>query len=222
MEAINSSTLSYVITNEPEKRDEYIAKFVQLAKTLHSTEIKDDTVASLKSYLYSKLDDEYLLENLKQEEIAALRNIVYAMKEDNCVLHGDLNPGNIMMQNGELTLIDMGGVTRGTPMYDLACTFRALFFIPKHSPEICRRSFGLEPELAVEIGKKFFSLYTGITDDHEMEQFMQRLSLVFCFFFVLELPTSPGREQHGQEVIERMLRGIVIPNADSIESILSM
>ena len=220
-EAINSITLSRAITNEPEKRDEYIMKLVQLAKTLHTTEISDGSVASLKSDLYARLEDDYIKENLTTDEINVLSSIIDVMKDENYVLHGDLNPGNVMLQNGELILIDMGGVTHGMPIYDLACIYRGLFFVSEFSPHICRRSFGLEPELAQEIGKKFFAMYSGITDAQALEQYIQKLRLAFCFFFVTEISTSPGRETRGQEILNKMLRGIVLPNAEAIKHILS-
>ncbi len=220
-EAVNSDTLSHVITSKPEKRDEYIAKLVQLAKTLHSTELQNDAVVSLKSYLYSKLDDDYIKENLNVEELSVMKSILDAMKETNNPVHGDLHPGNIMLQDGELVLIDMGGVTRGNPIYDLACTFRALFFVPKYNAEICRKSFGLEPELAFEIGKKFFAMYSGITDEQALEEYIQQIRLAFCFFYVAGLSTHPFREKYTQSILDNILREIVIPNADVIKKILS-
>lgn len=221
LEAVNSTTLSRAITDEPEKRDEYIMKLVQLAKTLHSTELSDSEVVSLKSDLHARLENEYIKENLKPEEIALLKNIIDLMKDSDTVLHGDLNPGNVMLQNGELVLIDMGGVTRGIPMYDLACTYRGLFFVPKYAPDICRRGFGLEPELATEIGVKFLSMYSGITDPEALEQYIQKVRLAFCFFFIIGIATNPDREKSGQDIIENILRGIVLPNADAIKVILS-
>lgn len=220
-EAVNSDTLSHVITSEPEKLDEYIAKLVQLAKTLHSTELQNDAVVSLKSYLYKKLDDDYIKKNLSAEELSVMKSILDAMKETNNPVHGDLHPGNIMLQDGELVLIDMGGVTRGNPIYDLACTFRALFFVPKHNAEICRKSFGLEPELAFEIGRKFFAMYSGITDEQALENYIHKIRLAFCFFYVAGLSTHPFREKYTPSILDNILRAIVIPNAETIKKILS-
>jgi uncharacterized protein (TIGR02172 family) len=221
LEAVNSTTLSRAITDEPEKRDEYIMKLVQLAKALHSTELSDSSVVSLKSDLHARLDNDYIKENLKPEEIALLKDIIDSMKDSDAVLHGDLNPGNVMLQNGELVLIDMGGVTRGIPMYDLACTYRGLFFVPKFRPDICRRGFGLEPELATEIGMKFFSMYSGITDPEALEQYIQKIRLAFCFFLITGIATNPDRDRSGKDIIENVLRSIVLPNADAIKDILS-
>ena len=220
-EAMNSDTLSHAIVTEPEKKDEYIMKYVQLAKTLHTTEIKGDTIITLKELLYSRLDDEFMKEVLSAEEIAVLHSIVDAMKDTNTLVHGDFHPGNIMLQNGELMLIDMGEVTRGVPIYDVASVFRDLISAPKNNPDITRMSMGLEPELAMEIGTKFIAMYTGITDPQALEGYMKQLGLVYAFNVVMLLTEMPLREMRAPLVVENLLRPVVIPNAAALKHILS-
>ena len=220
-EAMNSDTLSHAIVTEPEKKDEYIMKYVQLAKTLHTTEIKGDTIITLKELLYSRLDDEFMKEVLSAEEIAVLHSIVDAMKDTNTLVHGDFHPGNIMLQNGELMLIDMGEVTRGVPIYDVASVFRDLISAPKNNPDIIRMSMGLEPELAMEIGTKFIAMYTGITDPQALEGYMKQLELVYAFNVVMFLTEMPQREMRAPLVVENLLRPVVIPNAAALKHILS-
>ena len=79
----------------------------------------------------------------------------------------------------------------------------------------------MEPELAMEIGTKFFAMYSGINDPQALEKYIQQIRLAFCFFFIMEIATIPDREKSGQDIIEKMLRGIVLPNADAIKYILS-
>lgn len=220
-EAMNSDTLSHAIVTEPEKKDEYIMKYVQLAKTLHTTEIKGDTIITLKELLYSRLDDEFMKEVLSAEEIAVLHSIVDAMKDTNTLVHGDFHPGNIMLQNGELMLIDMGEVTRGVPIYDVASVFRDLISAPKKNPDITRMSMGLEPELAMEIGTKFIAMYTGITNPQALEGYMKQLGLVYAFNVVMFLTEMPQREMRAPLVVENLLRPVVIPNAAALKHILS-
>ena len=218
---MNSDTLSHAIVTEPEKKDEYIMKYVQLAKTLHTTEIKGDTIITLKELLYSRLDDEFMKEVLSAEEIAVLHSIVDAMKDTNTLVHGDFHPGNIMLQNGELMLIDMGEVTRGVPIYDVASVFRDLISAPKNNPDIIRMSMGLEPELAMEIGTKFIAMYTGITNPQALEGYMKQLGLVYAFNVVMFLTEMPQREMRAPLVVENLLRPVVIPNAAALKHILS-
>ena len=171
--------------------------------------------------MYSRLDDDYLNENLSRDEMKVMSNIPDSVRETNTLVHSDLHPGNIMLRDGELMLIDMGGVTKGTPVYDMACTYRVLCFLPKFDPDICRRSFGLEPEAALKIGRDYFAGYTGIDDPAKLDEYIARIRLVFCFSFILGISTSPARDDHGRSIIDKIFRGIVIPNADEIGSILA-
>ena len=220
-EAMNSDSLGHALSTEPEKRDEYLMKYVQLAKTLHTTPITDDTIETLKSLLYQRLDDEFMRENLKPEEIDTLRDIIDSMKDVDTLVHGDFHPGNIMLQDGELMLIDMGEVTRGVPIYDVASVFRDLISAPKSNPDICRTSMGLEPELAVEIGTKFIAMYTGITDPKALEGYMKQLGIVYAFNVVMLIPSVTQREVRAPLIINNLLRPVVLPNAEALKHILS-
>ena len=220
-EAMNSDSLGHALSTEPEKRDEYLMKYVQLAKTLHTTPMTDDTIETLKSLLYQRLDDEFMRENLKPEEIDTLRDIIDSMKDVDTLVHGDFHPGNIMLQDGELMLIDMGEVTRGVPIYDVASVFRDLISAPKSNPDICRTSMGLEPELAVEIGTKFIAMYTGITDPKVLEGYMKQLGLVYAFNVVMLIPSVTRREVRAPLIINNLLRPVVLPNAEALKHILS-
>ena len=220
-EAMNSDSLGHALSTEPDKRDEYLMKYVQLAKTLHTTTVTGDTIETLKSMLYKRLDDDFMKENLKPEEIDTLRSIIDAMKDVDTLVHGDFHPGNIMLQNGDLMLIDMGEVTRGVPIYDVASVFRDLISAPKSNPDICRTSMGLEPELAMEIGAKFIAIYTGITDPQVLEGYMKQLGLVYAFNVVMLLPSVTQRDVRAPLIINNLLRPVVMPNAEALKHILS-
>ncbi len=220
-EAMNSDSLGHALSTEPDKRDEYLMKYVQLAKTLHTTTVTGDTIETLKSMLYKRLDDDFMKENLKPEEIDTLRSIIDAMKDVDTLVHGDFHPGNIMLQNGDLMLIDMGEVTRGVPIYDVASVFRDLISAPKSNPDICRTSMGLEPEWAMEIGAKFIAIYTGITDPQVLEGYMKQLGLVYAFNVVMLLPSVTQRDVRAPLIINNLLRPVVMPNAEALKHILS-
>ena len=219
-EAMNSDTLGHAIMNNPQRRDEYIMKYVQLAKSLHTTSIKGDTIASLKDMLTKRVNEPVWLEYCEQSEVDVLKDIVSAMGDSDTLVHGDLHPGNIMIQDGELMLIDMGEVTKGVPIYDLASVYRDLLAMPNADPEMCRRSAGLEPEVALEIGPKFFAMYTGITDPAQLEQYMKMMGLVFAFNSVMVIPILPDKKW-APNLVNNLLRPVVIPNAATLKHLLS-
>ena len=220
-EAMNSDTLGHAIANEPERRDEYIMKYAQLAKKLHTTTISDNSVASLNDLLKKRANDPMLKDFCTQEEIDTLKAVVSAMKDCDTLVHGDLHPGNIMLNNGELMLIDMGELTRGVPIYDLASIYRDLMVGSKSDPETTAKSIGMSPELCIEVGQKFFAMYSGMTDPAQLEQYLKMIGLVFAFNVVLLIPDFPEAAQRGPAIIENLMRPVVMPNADTLKFILS-
>ena len=220
-EAMNSDTLGHAIANEPERRDEYIMKYAQLAKKLHTTTISDGSVASLNDLLKKRADDPMLKDFCTQEEIDTLKAIVSSMKVCDTLVHGDLHPGNIMLNNGELMLIDMGELTRGVPIYDLASIYRDLMVGSKSDPETTAKSIGMSPELCIEVGQKFFAMYSGMTDPAQLEQYLKMIGLVFAFNVVLLIPDFPGAAQRGPAIIQNLMRPVVMPNVDTLKYILS-
>ena len=220
-EAMNSDTLGHAITNEPERRDEYIMKYAALAKQLHTTSITDGSVAALKDLLMKRADDPMLKEFCTQEEVDTLKDIVSSMKDCDTLVHGDLHPGNIMLNNGELMLIDMGELTRGVPIYDLASIYRDLLVGSKSDPETTERSIGISPELCIEVGQKFLAMYSGITDPTQLEQYIKMVGLVFAFNVVLLIPDFPEAAQRGPAIINNLMRPVVTLNVDTLKYLLS-
>ena len=220
-EAMNSDTLGHAIANEPERRDEYIMKYAQLAKKLHTTAINDGSVAPLKDLLMKRAEDPMLRDFCTQEEIDTLKALVSSMKDCDTLVHGDLHPGNIMLNDGELMLIDMGELTRGVPIYDLASIYRDLMVGSKSDPETTAKSIGMSPELCIEVGQKFFAMYSGMTDPAQLEQYIKMVGLVFAFNVVLLIPDFPGAAQRGPAIVENLMRPVVTPNVDTLKYILS-
>ena len=118
-------------------------------------------------------------------------------------------------------LIDMGELTRGVPIYDLASIYRDLMVGSKSDPETTAKSIGMSPELCIEVGQKFFAMYSGMTDPAQLEQYLKMIGLVFAFNVVLLIPDFPGAAQRGPAIIRNLMRPVVMPNADTLKYILS-
>lgn len=220
-EAMNSDTLGHAIANDPEHLDEYVVKYVALAKKLHSTPVEDNTVTTLKDFLMSRADGAFMHEYLKQREIDVLKDIIDSMADCKTLVHGDFHPGNIMLQDGELMLIDMGEVTRGVPIYDVATVFRDLISAPQNNSDIIEQSVGLKADKCIEVGQKFLAMYSGISDPAQFEQYMKMLGLVYAFNVVMLMPDVPNAARRAPLIVENLLRLVVLPNAEALKSILS-
>ena len=221
-EAVNSDTLGHAISAEPERFDEYIRKYVEFAKTIHSTRIIGNDIVTLKSLLRSRVSSDEMLKYCEQSDVDVLLGIIDAMADSETLVHNDLHPGNIMIQNGELMLIDMGEAAKGVPIYDVSAIFRDLISGPKADPEVTEMSVGMKPELAMKVGNQFLMQYSGVQNEQQFGEYMKMLGLVYAFNVVCFIPEIPvGRERYAPAIVQNLLKPVVIPNAESLKHILS-
>lgn len=221
-EAMNSNTLSHAIKNDPEHMDEYVKKYVDFVKTIHTTEITGEEITPLKTMLKNRVTSKDMLLYCEQSDVDALLEILDAMPDTKTVVHGDLHPGNIMIHNGELMLIDMGEATRGVPIYDIASIYRDLLSGPKTQPDISRVTVGMEPEMCMDVGNRFMKVYSGAQDEQQLQQFLGMLGLVYSLNVVCFVPDIPvDRDKFAPSIIQNLLKPVVLKNAATLKHILS-
>ena len=115
-ELIEPVTLSKFMVDNPDKAPEYLAKYARVMKDMHQFTLPD-TFESVNA-LYRKWMrslDAYLAD----DEIEALVRVIDCIPDHNGVVHGDCHVGNILVQQGELVLIDMADICRGHPFFDI-------------------------------------------------------------------------------------------------------
>lgn len=217
-EMIHSDTLGHAMRDNPEKLEEYVDKYVELAKTLHSTHVPTGSFTDLHDVLHERADK--LGQWCSTEEIALLHSIVDCIPRSDTLTHNDLHPGNIMVQDGELLLIDMPDVTLAPPICDLVSIFRDMISAPKSSTAVIERSMGMPADLIMKVGNMFFMKYTGITDPEELEAYYKRIGLLYAFNVVF-MPAT-GNDQamlRAESIMNNLLRGVVIPNEQAIKTL---
>ena len=215
-EMLKSDTLGAAIREHPEKMDEYVDKYVALAKTLHTTHVPSGSFTRIQDVLHHHADG--MKPWLTEEEVALLHSIIDDIPEADTVTHNDLHPGNIMIQDGELVLIDMPEVTMGPPICDLVSIFRDMISAPSGAESsTIERSVGMPKELIMAVGNKFFMKYTGITDPAELQEYYKKLGLLFAFN--VSLVAGSGAENAvrlAPMLVEKLFHGVVVPNEQAI------
>lgn len=104
-ECLNAKSLAKLVAAEPEKLDYYLDLYVDLLKKIHGTVVKEGDMPDMKetAVKWAEFDKEYLPKDTGDKLLA----LVNAVPKDNHMLHGDYHLKNVMMQNGEVLLIDM-------------------------------------------------------------------------------------------------------------------
>jgi uncharacterized protein (TIGR02172 family) len=221
-EMIKSDNLGHVMTSNPERLVEYVDKYVDLAKTLHTTHIFAGSFERIQDVYHRRVKN--LGQWCSQEEMDFLDSLIDDIPEADTVTHNDLHPGNIMIQNDELVLIDMPEVTLGPPICDLVSIYRDMIVAPsgKEANSI-ERSTGMSKEMIINVGNMFFMKYTGIQDPEELKAYYEKLGLLFAFNVVLVCGSGSQKAMElAPMFMEKLLRGVVIPNEQAIKMLFKV
>lgn len=117
-EYIKGKTLAQLMTENPDKFDKYLERFVDIQMEIHSK----------KAPLLTKLKDK-MNRKINQADIDAttrydLHTRLEGMPRHNKVCHGDFNPSNIIItDDGTPYIIDWAHATQGNASADVARTY---------------------------------------------------------------------------------------------------
>lgn len=174
-ELVDANTLGSVVHNAPEKLREYALRMSDLMKKLHSTEMEKDTMPDARMTLRLWADIAAKSDYYSEEDMQRVYDLIDSIPVRNTFIHGDYHPGNIMVQNDELILIDMGDASVGHPVIDLLGTYHLLSLTPKKNPDVAMRYLGMTAEEAVRMWDIFIRDYLGTDDDKAVAELEESL-----------------------------------------------
>ncbi len=166
-ELLNAKTFSQLIASEPEKIDTYIGMFVDLLKKIHSTEVRPEDMPDQKAVVIKWVA--FLKDYLPAEKWKKLYDMVEAIPENHHMLHGDYHTKNVMMQNGEVLLIDMDTLAQGDPVFEFASIYNAYVGFYDFDHDATLGFQGLSYEVTTSIWKKMLPLYFNTTDPDKLK-----------------------------------------------------
>lgn len=165
-ELINSKTISELIRENPEKTDEYIEKYAEVCHQIHDIQATESD--GLPKFKDINREDIQFVTGITGEERQYLYKFLDLVPDRDTCLHGDLNMNNIMVQNGEYCLIDMGEFSTGTAMFDVS---RILFSmsIANNEAEEFNEFYKMTNKRVTELMEKFLKCYFGCDTLEEAE-----------------------------------------------------
>lgn len=184
-EALDADTLSIQLKDHPDTYDEYADEYTDLYQTIHET--VDDTGA------FSPIKDIYMeaIEECSvyytEEEVSKLRGLVEAVPDRKTLIHGDYHPNNIMVQDGELMLIDMGDMSTGHPIFDFLATAATQVNLVKLSPEYAEFHTRMPVELIKRTWDRLMERYFA---DRTAEE-RARIEKQICDYSKLKVALAP-------------------------------
>lgn len=169
-ELLHAEMLSTCLRNDPERIDELARSYASLFHQLHSIEVPADS--GIPSVL-KRLDwaIRHIARYFDTASIDLMLRMASCFPEGNRLLHCDLQMKNVMMQDGELMLIDMGEVGCGHPVVDLGYAYSSMVT----NTTDYELFFGMPRALGSRLYMKMLDYYIGsdmsqAEHDHRLKQ----------------------------------------------------
>ncbi len=162
-ELLNATNFAKLLIRGEKTLDEVAKMSIDLLKIIHSTEVKPDSMPSMKQIALHWAD--FLKDHLPADQYEKLHALIAAVPENNHMMHGDYHIKNITRQGEENLILDMDTLCHGHPVFELASMYNAYCGFSELDHEVSERFLGIAHDQAVAFWKKSLMLYLGTTDE---------------------------------------------------------
>ena len=184
-ELVDADSLSTTLKDKPDEYDSYVRRYIDLYKKIHSLKGEKEQFANIKDIYHDAID--YCKSYYSEEEINKLRELVDSVPETGTLIHGDYHPNNIMVQDGELILIDMGDMTIGHPIFDFLATAATQVNLLRLNPAFAEMHTGMPAEIITKTWRRLIDNYFADRTEEERERIEEQI----CTFSKLKVALAP-------------------------------
>ena len=209
-EMLNAELFSTVINNDSGNLDRHARVLSDVAKTLHCAKgdpaILPNMKARFRNYIHQ------MKEFLPPEDIALLMQNLESVPDSETCVHFDLHSSNIMIQDGNPIIIDMGDISIGSYLFDVGLIYT---LYGAEELGLCMKATKIPNRAGLEIWDCFEKHYFADKPDrdrvffHNNRYFLASLRIIYVITF---LPSY-------REACLRMLKDILMPRIRSAQSV---
>ncbi len=175
-ELLDAKSIAKLLGENPGKIDEYVDMYVDLLKKIHATKVDDEDMVDMRQTAinWATFDAEYLPKDVGDKLIS----LVKAVPKSNNMMHGDYHIKNVMVQNGEVLLIDMDTLCVGDPIFELGSMFNAYEGFSSMDESISLAFLGIPHALAVDFWRKTLKKYLGTEDEKVLDEVEKKAKIL--------------------------------------------
>jgi uncharacterized protein (TIGR02172 family) len=189
-EMINAKSLGQEIVEHPDRIDDMAQLIADTLKKLHSTEFEEGTLPSSKEKLRNDVRLTAEAGFYKPDEVERINRLIDGIPERNTFIHQDFHPGNIMLQNNEIVLIDVDDSGLGHPVIDLAAMY--LVYVSAAKTQWKTTQIGLTKKQYARIWDVILRRYFGTTSSSEIAEINRILAGYQYLSLIKGVATSPS------------------------------
>ena len=216
-ELLNATSFAKLLNRNEKTVDEVAKMSIDLLKLIHSKVVKPGVMPNMKKIALNWAD--FLKEYLPEKEFGKLISLLEAVPDDMHMMHGDYHIKNVMLQNGEVLLIDMDTLCHGHPIFELASIYNAYCGYPALDHSIAESFLGIPYETGVEFWKKSLELYLGTQDEETVRSVEDKAKIIgYTRIMRREIRRNGLNDEKGRAVIENSRKVLceLLPKVDTL------
>ena len=175
-ELLNATNFAKLLIRGEKTLDEVAKMSIELLKIIHGTEVKPDSMPSMKEVALDWA--RFLKDYLPAPQYEKLHGLIAALPEDNHMMHGDYHIKNITRQGDENLILDMDTLCHGHPVFELASMYNAYVGFSELDHDVTKRFLGIDYETGVEFWHKSLQLYLNTTDEQTVRAVEEKAMLL--------------------------------------------
>ena len=161
-EMLDCMSLKTAVLTDTNRYPEYLKKYADLLKKINTTECFNPIIPNIKEKYLEKV--EYVKPFLEEKYYSKVKKLIESIEERKTFVHGDCHFKNIMVQNGELLLIDMDTLSVGHAIFELAAICAPYCLFNEDDPGNSEKFFGVTEEQANGLYNALLNTYFGKDD----------------------------------------------------------
>ena len=215
-ELINSKSFSDLIIDKPENIDKYISLSVDLLKKIHSVELKPGEMPDMRETALSWA--EFLKEHLPEDIHKKLVSLISDVPASCKMLHGDYHMKNVLMQNGEVILIDMDTLCLGDPIFEFGSIYNGYAGFSELDHSVTESFLGIPWETAQYIWDKTVRMYFDTDDEAKISEIKTKSEIIGQTRIMRRSIKRLSGTEFGKKQIECSRRHLIelVPKTDSL------
>ena len=116
-----------ILSQEPDEVESLAKRFAAQALDLHRIQADDTKMTDAREILLGKISH---LPDVPDDVIASVKKCLSSIDDAATILHGDMNPGNLITFEGRDSWIGVNELTYGDPFLDIATMHIICYFLP--------------------------------------------------------------------------------------------
>lgn len=213
-ELLNAISLSNTIAEDPASFDRFRDEYVSILKTLHDTKVDTAQFPAVKDVYQGYIDE--CTDWYSEDEIKALRSIVDSIPDRDTLIHGDYHANNILVADGRLTLIDMGDVSVGHPVFDFLATAATQVNLVELNPQFAEIHTGMPVEMIRKLWRYLVDSYFDDKSPDEKDRIEQQIKLLSKLKVALAPAVAKSLDPDLMRSSVEDARTNLIPRADEL------